>query len=32
MIVMFLVGILRHNITTLLNEGQDMTLKDVKER
>jgi len=31
MIVMFLVGILRHNITTILNEGQDMTLKDVKE-
>jgi len=31
MIVMFLAGILRHNITTLLSESQGMTLLDVKE-
>jgi len=31
MIVMFLVGILRHNITTLLSESQGVTLLDIKE-
>jgi len=31
MIVMFLVGILRHNITTLLSESSGVTLLDIKE-
>lgn len=32
MIVMFLVGILRHNITSLLSVNSNMGLLDVKER